>query len=318
MGLKTKISIIVLAILFFSCNSKSKKDSVVRAIKKQETGKKNNDTSSTKTGLNCSDFKFDEYYYNDKNTFKNGSIKMFSFTDNPHAESLNKLILKNSLYILTRDNYSNKKELESFISNMRFSKYFSTNSEYFQNLTAEELNEIDESIATEVFCIEKIIVYKTTLDLRRDKGSPYFEYINIDLNEMKLVDFNSLISSDMQENFNKTILLYATNHKKEIVNNYEGKIAQRADQLLSNYQDVFEEPKYDYNKLKFKIDSNDFSHFNSIGLVFNISIADGNFPSNSEQDEIERYTSEITIPYKKIKRFLNKKNSLYSSINNQK
>lgn len=281
--------------------------------------------------IGCSDLKSKEHYYNDPNTFKNGSIKLFSYQNGKRFDALNKLILKNSEYLLELDpentdlmflksdsvfdHSEDNKKFQNAVDRLDLSKIFTSNSnsKSYQKLR-EESNE-SENLTTHVYCFDKILVYNIELTNNADKGSPYNEFLNIDLSKMKLVDFTSLIKDNQVNAFNKAILNYANNRKKEIVNNYKQILSNGFGDLLYQYQLAFEQPDYDYNKVKCQIDSKDFNFFSSEGVIFKVRILDKNLDMNEERDQIGDYISEIIIPYKEIMNYLDTKNSLYSSIN---
>ncbi|TPG41545.1 hypothetical protein [Flavobacterium pectinovorum] len=288
-------------------------------------------TNETSIKISCSDLKSKDYYYNDKNTFKNGSIKLFSYQNGKRFDALNKFILKNSEYLLELDpentdlmfhqpdsvfdNSEDNKKFQNAVDRLNLSKIFTTDSESesYQKLH-EESNE-SENISTRVYCLDKILVYNIELTNNADKGSPYNEFLNIDLNKMKLVDFTSLITDNQLNAFNKAILNYANSRKKEIINNYKQILSNGFGDLLNQYQLAFEQSDYDYDKVKCKIDSKDFNYFSSEGLIFKVRVLDKNLTINEEKDQIGEYISEIIIPYKEIMKYLDTQNSLYSSIN---
>lgn len=281
--------------------------------------------------ISCSDLKSKEYYYNDPNTFKNGSIKLFSYQNGKRFDALNKLILKNSEYLLELDpentdlmfhksdsvfdHSEDNKKFQNAVDRLDLSKIFTSNSnsKSYQKLR-EESNE-SENLTTHVYCFDKILVYNIELTNNADKGSPYNEFLNIDLSKMKLIDFTSLIKDNQLNAFNKAILNYANNHKKEIINNYKEILSNGFGDLLYHYGLAFEQSDYDYHKIKCKIDSKDFSYFSSKGVIFKVRILDKNLTIDEEKDQIGEYISEIIIPYKEIMNYLDTKNSLYSSIN---
>lgn len=283
------------------------------------------------SNINCSDLKSKEYYYNDPNTFKNGSLKLFSYQNGKRIDALNKLILKNSEYLLELDpentdlmfhkpdtvfdHSEENKKFQNAVDRLDLSKIFTSNSnsKSYQKLR-DESNE-SENITTHIYCLDKILVYNIELTNNADKGSPYNEFLNIDLNKMKLVDFTSLITDNQLNAFNKAILNYANNHKKEIVNNYKQILSNGFGDLLNQYQLAFEQSDYDYDKIKCKIDSKDFNFFSPEGVTFKVRVLDKNLNMNEEKDQIGEYISEIIIPYKEIMNYLDTKNSLYSSIN---
>ncbi|MTH13995.1 hypothetical protein [Flavobacterium sp. LC2016-01] len=288
---------------------------------------------SQKNNLNCSDLKFKNYYYKEKNTFKNGSIKLFSDKNGKRLDVLNKLILKNSEYLLELnlknnsisfhkpdsifDNSEENKTFQNWVDHLDLSKIFTLDAESksYQKLSEErQLNNESGSLSTEIVCLNKILVYNIELNDGRDKGSPYNEFLNIDLTKMELIDFKLLVPINQLSGFNKAVLNYANGHKKEIVNNYKEIIANGFGDLLASYQDAFEQPTYNFNKINCKIDSSNFSHFNSEGITFTVNITDKNLNMNEERDQIGEYVSEIIIPFKEIKKYLDNKNVLFSSL----
>lgn len=325
MELSTKISLILILLSITSGISQSKKGSHNQMSNNYQNINKN---ELVKSNISCFDLKFNEYYYNDKRTFKNGSVKLFSYKNGKRFDVLNKLILKNSEYILNidineyenlhleKEDFSKNKKFEDWINHLDLSKIFTLNSESesYQKVLQEMSDESDETLSTAVSCLDKILVYNINVDSKGDKGSPYIEFINIDVDNMKLIDFNSLIAMDQLDAFNKTILSYAENHKKMIVNRYEEKISNGFGDLLASYQNVFEQPHYDYQKVKCKINSSNFTHFSLDGVVFNVAITDRNFLLDKERHRVEEYISEVTVPYKELINYLDKNNSLYSSL----
>lgn len=280
----------------------------------------------------CADLKYKDYYFNKKNTFKNGAIKLFSDKNGKRFDALNKLILKNSEYILELnlknnsisfhkpdslfDNSEENKTFQNWVDHLDLSKIFTLNSEskLRQKLSEEkQLSNEWGQLSTTVFCLDKILVYHIQLNHGRDKGSPYDEFLNIDLNKMELVDFNSLITANQQDAFNKAVLTYTNNHKKEIVNNYKEILSNGFGDLLYTYGLAFEKPNYDYHKINCKINSSNFSHFSTKGIIFEVNVLDKN--KNEENEPIGEYVSKITIPYKELIPYFDKKNNLYSSIN---
>lgn len=280
----------------------------------------------------CADLKYKDYYFNEKNTFKNGSIKLFSDKNGKRFDALNKLILKNSEYILELnlknnsisfhkpdslfDNSEENKTFQNWVGHLDLSKIFTLNSEskLRQKLSEEkQLNNESGELSATVFCLDKILVYHIQLNDGRDKGSPYDEFLNIDLNKMELVDFNSLITANQQDAFNKAVLTYTNNHKKEIVENYKQILSNGFGDLLYTYQLAFGKPNYDYHKINCKINSSNFSHFSAKGIVFEVNVLDKN--KNEENEPIGEYVSKITIPYKELTPYFDKTNNLYSSIN---
>jgi|GEM_PF-5017029 len=288
--------------------------------------------SQTKKEISCADLKYKDYYFNDISTFKNGAIKLFSDKNGKRFDALNKLILKNSEYILELnlknnsitfhkpdslfDNSEENKTFQNWVDHLDLSKIFTLNSEskLHQKLSEEkQLNNESGELSTTVFCSDKILVYHIQLNDGRDKGSLYDEFLNIDLNKIELVDFNSLITVNQQDAFNKAVLTYSNNHKKEIVDNYKEILSNGFGDLLYTYGLAFEKPNYDYHKINCKINSSNFSHFSTKGIVFKVDVLDKN--KNEENEPIGEYISEITIPYKELTPYFDKKNNLYSSIN---
>lgn len=291
---------------------------------------------TSKNNLSCSDLKVNEYYYNDRKTFKVGSIKLFSYKNGKRFDALNKFIIKNSEYILDLDLEDNfimyhkpdtifdhseeNKKFQDWVNRLDLSKIFTldSESESYQKIYEEmQISNGQESLSSNVFCLDKILVYNVQDFYSNDKGSPYYEFLNIDLNKMKLVDFNLLIAVDQLSTFNKTILNYAESRKKEIVNNYIERESQSFGDLLYQYMLAFEQSDYNYNKIKCKINSNDFYYFSAEGIVFIVNVIDENLNMDEKREKIGEYTSKITIPYKEIINYLDKKNSLFSSINKQ-
>ncbi|MBF4469990.1 hypothetical protein [Flavobacterium sp. HJJ] len=289
----------------------------------------------SKSNLSCSDLKVNEYYYNDRNTFKVGSIKLFSYKNGKHFDALNKFIIKNSENILELDledyvimfhkpdtifDYSvENRKFQDLVDSLNLSKIFSldSESESYQKMY-EEMQIINgqESISSNVFYLDKILVYNVEV-YSNDKVSPYDEFLNIDLNKMKLVDFNSLIAVNQLSAFDKTILNYVYNRKKEIVKNYIERESQGFGDLLYHSMLAFEQSDYSLNKIKCKINSNDFYYFSPKGIIFTVNVIDGNLNMDEKREKIGEYTSKITIPYKLIVNYLDKKNSLYPSIKKQ-
>ena len=282
--------------------------------------------SQTKKEISCADLKYKDYYFNDISTFKNGAIKLFSDKNGKRFDALNKLILKNSEYILELnlknnsitfhkpdslfDNSEENKTFQNWVDHLDLSKIFTLNSEskLHQKLSEEmQLNNESGELSTTVFCLDKILVYNIKLTDSRDKGSPYDEFLNIDLNKIELVDFNSLISVNQQDAFNKAVLTYTSNHKKEIVNSYKEILSNGFGDLLYTYGLAFEKPDYNYHKINCKINSGNFSHFSAKGIVFKVNVLDKN--KNEEKEEIGEYISEITIPYKELIPYFDKKNN---------
>lgn len=330
MKLKTKIRLIFLLITF--CTSKGYCQTT-KSVSHKKTAK----NKSVKSNISCSDLKVREYYYNEENTFKNGSVKLFSYNNGKRFDELNKLILKNSEYLLNRysekgdlsfhretdsifNYYQDNKKFQDWVNHLDLSKIFTLDSESdsYQKRHEELSSESEEYISSELLYLDGIMVYNVSLSYKFSKDPSQQEYLNIDLNKMKLIDFKSLITVEKKDVFNKNILNYSENHKKEIVKNYtERKSEGAGGDLLYSYMLVFAQPYYDSNKIKCKIDSNEFSHFSAEGIVFNVNVTDENFLLDKENPRIEEYVSEITIPYKEIINYLDKNNSLYSSINKQ-
>lgn len=305
---KIKSILILILILITTC--------VSRTHAQTTDNFRNEKNEPVKSNVNCFDLKVKEYYFNDENTFKMGSVQLFSYKNGKCFDVLNKFILKNSTYILNLDSEDDKK-FQDWVDHLDLSKIFTLDpeSESYQKRYKEMSRESVESLSTEMFCLDKILVYKIQYSYFGDKGSPYFEWLNIDLNEVNFVDLNSLVSINQLNTFNNIILGYTENHKKEIVNNYTEITLQGSGDLLAHYVSIFELSKYDSSKIKCKIDSNNFYHFSPDGIVFNVNVTDKNFLLDKEDPRTEEYVSEITIPYKEVINYLDKNNSLYSSIN---
>ncbi len=260
----------------------------------------------------CKALKIEEYY--PISISKKGTVKLFSPLNCDKAEKLNKLILTNSENILEIENDSVSGDSAKYLERKKTSDFFTKDSFDYQKVIEEHDIEFPGSINTTVFCTGDILVYTTKYDYMGDKGAPYYEFINIDLKNASLINFDVLIDKNQKVQLSKWLAVYAKTHKKQIINNYLQSLSEKADQLLGAYLDVFEQPYYNLNKLKLEINSGDFYYFSPNGIVFNVHVKDSNFLLDEERKRNEEYTSTIIIPYKSINRFLNRKSDLYAGI----
>ena len=126
--------------------------------------------SQTNDKISCSDLKFKEYFYADKNTFQNGSIKLFQ-QNGKRFDALNKLILKNSENILkleseyntlafhkpdsTFDYSEENKKFQKWVDQLDLGKIFTLNSESQSYQKLVEKMQIENQygiISTNIFC----------------------------------------------------------------------------------------------------------------------------------------------------------------------
>lgn len=258
--------------------------------------------------MNCNDVKIQECYY--KIVDMKGTIKLFTPLDCSRAEKLNKLIIKNSDFILTNEDKNN------FILGNNTSMFFTLDSINYQNIVEDKTIDLTTEIVTDTFYISNdILTYKVIINDKRDKDGTNYEYVNIDLKNNELINFDDLIELKNKESFINFINLYVDDNLEKVLDNYKEYISNGYGDLLYSYQLVFENPNYDIKRLKFKkINVNDFSHFDPGGIVFNVTLVDENFLLDEERKNIEEYKSEVIISYKEMISYIDKKRSIYSSL----
>lgn len=243
---------------------------------------------------NCTAVKLQESYY--KNASMLGTIKLFTPLNCEQSERLNKIILNESEWILVDEDIEEKEE---FIKDKKVEEFFTTDSLSYIKSVEEGLLDMGIEITTDAYFIGgNLMTYSITLMFFRDKGSPYYDYINIDLKNEKIIDFSTLIEAAQENRFKEFILSYSVKHKQKVIENYLHSLSERADHLLISYLDVFNQPFYNLKRVKLKkIDAKGFSHFTPNGVVFNVDVIDENFLLDKERQRIEEYVSFIVIPY---------------------
>lgn len=253
---------------------------------------------------NCKVIKIKELYYKDVTML--GTVKLFTPLECDKAEQLNKLIIQESSWILIDMNIDN---IKLYLKEHGLINVFTLDSINYHNVVDENYEIFRNRIETKVFFIsENLMTYSVTLFSMRDKGSPYYEYINIDVKNEQMVDFNTLIDVAKENKLKEFISLYSVKHKEKVIDNYLHSLSEHADQLLVPHFDVFDQSFYNLKKVKFKeTDTNDFSHFTADGVVFKINVIDENFLLDEERQRIEEYTSFVVIPYNELMPYMKDK-----------
>lgn len=179
----------------------------------------------------------------------------------------------------------------------------------------ENYNDLDapEDINTEIaFNRLGILSYKIQMDYRADKGSPYVEYINIDLKRNKEINIYDVIDSTKRKEFLTFLFRYETDHKREMVKKRVDVLAQRADQLLYEEQIVYAKPGYDLKKvLVMKADTAHIINLQEKGMEIETNIRDINFKKYKDGNE---YPSSVFVPYQLMLPYFNKRAPLYNII----
>lgn len=215
---------------------------------------------------------------------------------------LNLLLLKNSEYLFDKPgdyNLTSEKALKGI-----FGK---------DKPIADMQTEVEREINTQIFfCHAEILSYKIKLDYKGDKLSPYIEFLNIDLAKNKLISAYDFIDSAKSDQVNKVLQDYENTHKKEIIKNYQHILSERADQLLSEEQDVFLKPQYTFEKALIKKTRKiNLVNMQKKGMEISVDVNDRNFKKYKNGNQ---YSSFVFIPYKSIRPYLNTKASLYKTI----
>lgn len=246
---------------------------------------------------NCTTVKLQECYY--KNVSMSGTIKLFTPLNCEQSERLNKIILNESEWILVDKDIEEK---EVFIKDKKVEEFFTSDSLSYIKSVEESLIDMGIEITTDVYFIgDNFMTYSVKLMFSKDKGSPYYDYINIDMKNEEIIDFSTLIDDTQGNRFKEFILSYSVKHKQKVIENYLHSLSERADHLLISYFDVFDQPFYNLKRVKFKkIEAKDFSHFTPNGVVFNVDVIDENFLLDKERQRIEEYISFIVIPYNEM------------------
>ena len=259
---------------------------------------------------NCDEIKLHECYY--KEITQRGTIKLFTPFYCNKVEELNKIILQNTDLIL--GDVINFDSIEQFFNKNKVSDLFTLDSIGYQEFIDENSTSLNyPNIETSVLFIgNNIITYTVTVRFAVDKGSPYYDYISIDLKNNKKIDFGSQIKTDKKDSIKEFLATYAINHKKEIIDNYLHSLSEKADHLLFSYMDVFGQGYYSLTRVKLgEIGVKNFSHLTLNGVVFFLSIVDENFLLDEERNYVGEYTSTIMIPYKELVNYLEKESGLY-------
>jgi hypothetical protein len=213
-------------------------------------------------------------------------------------KTVNDVILSNDTLIFSdRENYNTLGTEEKY-------KLLSKDS-----LQQAERND-DVRIETNTFCYKSNISYTIKQTFARDKGSPFRQYININLTTGNLLDFKNEIRDDGLSDFNSFLNSYTTTHREEILKNYQNELSERSDQLIeSNYAFMFNN-NYSLSDVKYSIDESSFSHFCEDGAVFGVWVVDSNPRIENQTIDKEEYLSFIVIPYDKLRIYMKNKDFL--------
>jgi len=217
---------------------------------------------------------------------------------------LNRLILKNSSFIpAVLDSYKLSADADLKKIFVKESPPRNDNDEIFQN------------ISTKTFFISpNILSYKIRYDVKNDKGSPYFDFINIDLVKEDTLNKESLIDKGKINSFAVFLQRYASRHKKVLLKNYKALFSERADQLIVSQYEVFDSKAYSLNKVFIQRPtiSSALQCFEPRGIRLNFIVKDKNF--NNGDGEPNEYESYLIMPNRYLKLFLNKKSPVSAAL----
>jgi hypothetical protein len=218
---------------------------------------------------------------------------------------LNLLILKTSEWIL----FDPKPDLSSEAA---LKKLFSAQGDQANDSISTSTEQIETAI---LFSNSRILSYKVRLDSReRDLLSPYIEYLNIDLKKNKLIETKDIFDANKRMQFNAFLNTYESNHKRELLKNYQAILSERIADQISDDQEILTKPNYTLNKVyPQKPDTAKIINLQTKGIVFQVKLADRNFTRYKEGNE---YISFVFIPYILLKPYFNTRSSLFKTMIN--
>lgn len=232
-----------------------------------------------------------------------GGLVLLSESDKGEIYNpLNLLILRSSNWIFT----DNKYELNSEQALRKlFVKEATSDSSDSSGITVNISTEI-------VFSDFGILCYKIRSDARgRDLGSPYIEYLNIDIARTKLIHTYDVIDSAKYSRFNAFLFTYENSHKRELVRKYKKVLSEKvADEIADN--DTFETREYTLQKVSIIRNQKAVIIFlQENGIEIEVQVRDKNFKRHKEGN---KYTSSLFIPYHLIKPYFNDRSPLYNTM----
>ncbi|SEN15779.1 hypothetical protein SAMN05192574_102621 [Mucilaginibacter gossypiicola] len=218
---------------------------------------------------------------------------------------LNLLILKTSEWILPDP----KPDLSTETA---LKKLFSALGDQANDSISTPTAQIETTIS---FSNSRILSYKVRVDSRgKDLLSPYIEYLNIDLEKNKLIETKDIFDANKRMQFNAFLNTYESNHKRELLKNYQAILSERIADQISDDQEILTKPNYTLNKVyPQKPDTAKIINLQAKGIVFQVKLVDRNFTRYKEGNE---YISFVFIPYILLKPYFNTRSSLFKTMIN--
>lgn len=233
-----------------------------------------------------------------------GTILLYKNHKGQIYNPLNLAIIKHSEYLASLK--------ESATSVQKFAKFFSTGEiENTSNAFAEVSTQV-------IYCSKNILTYqiRSAVLSRRDLGSPYYEYLTINLNDNTVIKANDVIANGKTDELKLFIKNYANAHQKSVVQTHSNTISERQYDI---YNPIEEVKNYNYQYVAIHLPQTiELVCIRKNGIEFEIEATDKNYKKyKSERGHYYQFYSSITIPYEQLKPFLNPKSAIFKDMPQQ-
>lgn len=256
-------------------------------------------------GRDCDSIKWKEFHV--IGSEETAGNVMLSVRENGEIfNKLNTLILSTSEYLL--DDISSNEVLSESVMRSRFSD---------TEVAAEKPDLFYELQGSVLFCFKELLCYKVRAETIRsaDKGSPYFEYLNVNSHSNSIIRMSDVIDIKKQQEFIVFLLSYAEKDKKIVIEHYKNLMSERISDIYAPL-DEFSSSNYSLQKVSIrKTDTISMISLQKAGVEFRVEVTDENFEDYKESSgHAYVYESSIIIPYKFLEPFVNKRSGIFNTL----
>ena len=244
--------------------------------------------------IKCNDIKWVDYEINTDTLYAYlGKVKLAEINGNIFNQ-INEVIIKEFFF----GDWEYHQESSCYY----LSHYFLTKPTYTLNIGMGFTE-----FSTNIYCLNHVFSYQLEC-YTIGAQVPCDKYLSYDLKKKRKINLEDIVKSSEKESFDKFIIDYLNNNKKEIIENLKELLSHTTGVYTLNYSEVLDNSAYNLNSVLIT-DSINLKYFNSKGIVFSLKLRDFNFLEIENaymfEDEVE-VDSYILIPYDELREFIHK------------